>query len=196
MEPAVARQQHNYYIDVERRQFVPRLRLQLQAERTELQGDGQDAVEIAIRVLDNGGNVAQDFNGELRVTTTRGRLSRPGGRVTAQGGQASIKLTSVPETVARVTVTVQDPSGRCISDFRASSSCKPKVYYEQRSLTMHQKELAKQAWSEANLDCGKDEKLDAFLHYFESAPGDCWPQVVNELREHYPELKERLVMPL
>src|SRR2546427_3788579 len=61
---------------------------------------------------------------------------------------------------------------------------------------MHQKELVKQAWVEAGLYRGRDVKLAAFLEYFDRASMDCWPEVVKELREHYPELKERLVIPI
>ena len=104
-----------YYIDMESRQLSPMPHLQIQADRVELEGDGQDSVDLAIRVVDTSGNLLEYFSGDLRVTTTRGRLSIPGGRIKAEHGRASITLTSVAETIARVTVIVQDPSGCCLS---------------------------------------------------------------------------------
>lgn len=102
-----------YYVDVGRHQLVPQSRLRVQAERTRILGDGKDAVEITISALDEAGNVVESFDGDLRVRTTRGRLSALGGRTKANHGQAQITLTSVAETIDRVSITVQDLSGRC-----------------------------------------------------------------------------------
>jgi len=102
-----------YFFDVKAKKLVPRLRLDVKPERTQLQGDGKDTIQIQIGVLGDGGKVADDFNGELRVTTTRGRLSASGGQIKATQGRGSIKLTSVAETVDRVWLTVRDLAGRC-----------------------------------------------------------------------------------
>jgi len=101
-------------VDVKGGKLVAKPRLQVQAERAQLQGDGKDSVQIDIVVLGEGGKVVKDFTGELRVTTTRGRLSAPGGRIKGAHGRASITLTSVAETVDRVWVAVSESSGRCI----------------------------------------------------------------------------------
>ncbi len=102
-----------YYFDAKTGKAIPRLQMDVKPERTQLQGDGKDSVEIHITVLGDGGTAAHDFNADLRVTTSRGRLSAPGGRIKAVHGSASIKLTSVPETVGKVSITVQDLIGRC-----------------------------------------------------------------------------------
>ena len=102
-----------YSIDVERRQLAMKYRLQIQTDRTEIQGDGKDSVEIEISVVDEPGEVVGSFDGDLRVTTSRGRLSASGGRIKAENGRASITLTSTMETVENVHVLVRDPSGRC-----------------------------------------------------------------------------------
>jgi hypothetical protein len=102
-----------YYIDVKGKKLLPKPRLELKAERPQLQGDGKDSVQIQITVQDASGNAMDHFNGELRVTTTRGRLSAPGGRVKAERGRASIKLASAAETVDKVFVCVRDLAGHC-----------------------------------------------------------------------------------
>jgi len=105
----------NYRIDVERRQLAMKPRLQVQADRTQIQGDGKDSVEIEISVVDDTSNVVESFNDELRVSTSRGHLSAPGGRIKAENGRANITLTSTIETVEHVGVFVRDPLERCIT---------------------------------------------------------------------------------
>jgi hypothetical protein len=61
---------------------------------------------------------------------------------------------------------------------------------------MHQKELARRVWEKAGLYRSKNARLRAFLAHFDATPGTCWPDVVNEVRAHYPELKAALVVPL
>ncbi len=61
---------------------------------------------------------------------------------------------------------------------------------------MHQKELAKQAWEQAGLYRSSDRKLRDFLRHVEELPGDCWPELVQEVRDKYPDYKERLAIPL
>ena len=101
-----------YLVDAALGEVVPKPRLELVAERRELEGDAHDAVEIALRVVDTEGRVAGDFDGPVQVATTRGRLSERGGRLRVTAGRASFSLTSVAETVARVVVSAHDPSGR------------------------------------------------------------------------------------
>lgn len=102
-----------YYVDVAQRQLVSKPQIRVQSERTQLQGDGKDSVELKISLVNEAGEVVESFDGDLRVMTSRGRLSSPGGRIKVDQGRASITLTSVAETVAQVSITVQDPSGRC-----------------------------------------------------------------------------------
>jgi hypothetical protein len=105
--------QEGFRVDTARRKLVPKLELQLEAERTELDGDGKDTTEIEIRAVDQDGKTARRFAGELRVATTRGRLDPKGGRAKARAGKCRVTLTSAAETVQRVLVTAEDPKGLC-----------------------------------------------------------------------------------
>ncbi len=109
--------QGRYYIDTAKHHLVPKPQLRVQAERTQIEGDGKDSVEIKISVVNEAGEVMESFDGDLRVMTGRGRLSAPGGCIKADHGRASITLTSVAETVAQVSITVQDPLGRCAEGY-------------------------------------------------------------------------------
>lgn len=110
--PAEAFQQ-GYHVDVHRRQLVPKHQIRLEAARVGLEGDGNDSTEIVITVVDGSGKVVKGFEGEIRVSTSRGRLSHKGGRVKARGGTCRVTLTSAPETVEHVVVSARDPAGRC-----------------------------------------------------------------------------------
>jgi hypothetical protein len=61
---------------------------------------------------------------------------------------------------------------------------------------MHQKDLARQAWQDAGLYRSRSEPLQAFLRRFEESAPDCWPDLVEEVRTRYPELKSKLATPL
>jgi len=61
---------------------------------------------------------------------------------------------------------------------------------------MQQKTLVKQAWLDANLYYSNDPKLAAFLKHVEESAIDCWPELIREVREHYPECKEQIVTPI
>jgi len=52
------------------------------------------------------------------------------------------------------------------------------------------------AFSAGECQNSKDQKLLAFLQHVDTVPGDCWPELVGELRERYPEYKTQLVVPL
>src|SRR5215472_5273629 len=77
-----------HYVDVKTRKLIPKPHLNLKPERTQLKGDGKDTIEIQITVVDHDGKVHAGFSGELQVSTTRGKLSAPGGRVKASKGRA------------------------------------------------------------------------------------------------------------
>jgi hypothetical protein len=104
----------NARFDHEAGELVPLFHLRVEPKRAELEGNGEDGTAISVSVVDSEGRLVNDFEGELTVTTTRGRLSERGGRVVAKNGQATLELTSVAETVAQVVVGARDPSGRSL----------------------------------------------------------------------------------
>jgi hypothetical protein len=95
-------------VDPSEGRLIPRPRIQLAADRDSITGDGEDSTQITITVTDAAGVRDQGFAGEVRASTTHGRLSEPGGRVTLRDGAATITLTSTPETIDRIRVTVRD----------------------------------------------------------------------------------------
>jgi hypothetical protein len=101
-------------VDVRARAIAPAWVLRAGAPRRELEGDGTDSVELEIAALDEHGAVDPGFEDEVRVTTTRGRLSERGGRVRLAEGLGRITLTTAAETVDRVLVAVSDPAGRAV----------------------------------------------------------------------------------
>ncbi len=100
-------------VDIESGNLVAKYQLNVQVPRTQLNGDGVDTVDIQVSAVDEAGNAVAGFQGDLRAVTSRGKLSSAGGRLTAADGTATFRLTASAETVARVRVTVSDPSGRC-----------------------------------------------------------------------------------
>ena len=99
-----------------RKSLVTRPRLRLRSDRDAIEGDGVDSVTLYIDVIDEGGSVMREYQNEVHVTTTRGKLSTKGGRVNVEAGQGSIVLTSVRETVDRVDVKARTPDGSAVSD--------------------------------------------------------------------------------
>lgn len=98
-------------VDPAEGRLVRRPPLRLATDRQEITGDGEDSVEITVTVVDPEGGTDEGFAGEIRVSTTHGRLSVPGGRVAVSGRTATVTLTSTPETIERVLVTARDPRG-------------------------------------------------------------------------------------
>lgn len=90
-------------VDLESQRIVPQPALHVTSDKTELDGDGQAVARIRVEARDAGGT-RSDFSGEVKVTTTRGRLSARGGLVELKAGVAELTLTSANETVARVEV--------------------------------------------------------------------------------------------
>jgi hypothetical protein len=103
-------------VSTQRQMLVSRPLLHLRTDRDELEGDGQDSLVIYIEVLDDEGRVIRDFAGEVEFTTTRGKLSARGGRVTIERGQSSITLTSVRETVNKVYVRARSIDDSAVPD--------------------------------------------------------------------------------
>jgi hypothetical protein len=104
-----------HFVDPTRRELRTLREIDVRAEKSELDADGEDSTELEIVVRDpDTGAVDESFSGALVVTTTRGRLSERGGRVDARQGRASIRLLSAVETVREVQVIVEDPRGRAV----------------------------------------------------------------------------------
>ncbi len=100
-------------VDPEKRQLVARPVLSLKADKNELTGNGSDKAVIEIQVADENGKPVRTHDGKVKVTTSRGKLSAPGGVVQLERGHAKIALTSVNETVSRVTVEAKALDDSC-----------------------------------------------------------------------------------
>jgi hypothetical protein len=100
----------------QRQTLVPRQRLRLRSDREVLEGDGEDSLTIFIDVVDEDGRIQRDYQSEVHVTTTRGKLDAKGGRVAIENGRGKVVLTSVRETVDRVQVKARTPDGSAVSD--------------------------------------------------------------------------------
>lgn len=98
-------------VDPSSRELVALPHLVVDPERTVLEGDGQDTVTVEIRAVDDEGAVAEDFSGEVHVQTGRGKLSARGGTVRLERGRATIRLTSVAETVDAVPLVARATDG-------------------------------------------------------------------------------------
>lgn len=100
-------------VDVKEKRLVQLPWLELTTAKSELLGDGQDETKIEIEAVSAAERPVLRVAGKVKVTTTRGRLSARGGVVDMVQGRATINLTSVNETVARVTVTAESLTGIC-----------------------------------------------------------------------------------
>ena len=100
-------------VDVARGVLVLQPRLSLSADKREIDGDGQDNAQIAIEVLGANGRLVGDFQGRIKLTTSRGRLSARGGMVDLVDGKAEVTLTSSAETVSRVQLRATAPDALC-----------------------------------------------------------------------------------
>jgi hypothetical protein len=101
-------------VDVEQKRLVAKPSLQLTAEKTRLEGNGSDATTIQIAVVDTNGRPVARYTGPVKVATSRGKLSARGGIVQLTRGRGEITLTSVAETVDKVTVTATATDGRAL----------------------------------------------------------------------------------
>jgi hypothetical protein len=98
--------QSRVMVDILHKKVVAQPKISLTTRKHELLGDGVDSTSIEIEVLGGDGHVKRDFNSQVKVSTTRGKLSTRGGLVVVREGVGSITLTSAPETVSRVQVQV------------------------------------------------------------------------------------------
>ena len=85
----------------------------LSAGKSELTGDGKDNVEIDVSVVGPDGKTKKSYNGTIKLSPTRGKLSTKGGLVKIKNGKGKAVFTSVNETVGRVSVTALSPAGEC-----------------------------------------------------------------------------------
>jgi hypothetical protein len=99
-------------VDVAQKRLVAKPSLQLTAEKTRLEGNGSDSTSIQIAVVDPNGRPVARYAGSVKVATSRGKLSARGGIVDVRRGRGEITLTSVAETVDKVTVTATATDGR------------------------------------------------------------------------------------
>jgi hypothetical protein len=104
---------HRMMVDVAREAIVPMPALRLSAKKLEVLGDGKDSADIDIEVLAADGKTTSPFNGQIKLTTSRGKLSARGGVVDVVNGRARVSLTSVPETVSVVSVSATALKGVC-----------------------------------------------------------------------------------
>ena len=102
-------------VDVKHMKIVAKPKLVLSAGKKEIVGDGQDSTEIEIKVVGATGRAVHTVDDQIKITTTRGRLSARAGIVDLVQGRATITLTSVNETVSEVRVRALSVSGACAS---------------------------------------------------------------------------------
>jgi hypothetical protein len=103
-------------VSTRRKSVEPLPRLRLRSDRDVLEGDGKDSVSIQVDVVDENGRIMRDFQANLEATTSRGKVSEHGGKITLRNGQTTFRLTSTAETAARVQVRIRDPNGLAVSD--------------------------------------------------------------------------------
>jgi hypothetical protein len=92
------------YVELKSRRLLELPRLRLRAERESISGDGNESIEVTVDVIDRQGQIQRNFSGPVHISTTRGKLSVPGGRLTMKRGVGKFQLTSSAETVEKVRV--------------------------------------------------------------------------------------------
>lgn len=102
------------YVDIKSRKVIEKPKIQLSSKKKELAGDGRDKSVIEIKVVNNKGKVVKSYNGTVKVSTSRGKLSTKGGLVEIKKGTGKTTLTSVNETIDRVKVTAKCLDGKCL----------------------------------------------------------------------------------
>jgi hypothetical protein len=101
------------WVDPATRRPEPLPQLKLTADRQALTGDGTDTVRIGIAIVGANGGTLPDRSDRIRVTTTHGKLSSPGGLVEVRDGVGEITLRSTSETVPLVAVKATSETGLC-----------------------------------------------------------------------------------
>lgn len=103
-----------FMVDTKSRKVIEMLRIRLSSEKDELEGDGKDKTIIEIKVVNFEGKIVDSYNGMVKITTNRGKLSARGGLVKLKKGRGEITLISANETVDRVSVMAQCLDGTCV----------------------------------------------------------------------------------
>lgn len=99
-------------VDPDKEKIVDRPRLVVEPAKEAIEGDGEARVKIAIKAVNVAGKPVKGFSGDVKVSTSRGRLSEKGGVVSLRNGTGEIELTSVAETVDKVLVTARSADGK------------------------------------------------------------------------------------
>jgi hypothetical protein len=102
-------------VDLKTKRLVLKPSLRLTVDKPQLNGDGRDTAVIEIQAVDAQGKPVRSLEGEVRVTTERGKLSERGGMVKLVQGLAKLELTAVNETVRRVRVRAEALNGGAAS---------------------------------------------------------------------------------
>lgn len=103
----------NVRVDLPTMTVIPLSPIRLTLDRTQIEGDGEDNAAIEISVHRDDGSVDTSYEGQIRVTTTRGKLSAREGLVQMYEGHGSVSLRSTDETVAVVRVTAECVEHQC-----------------------------------------------------------------------------------
>ena len=77
-------------------------------------GDVNYNTTIEIKVVNNKGKVDDSYEGRIKISTNRGKLSARGGVVKLKKGVGQITLISANETVDRVSIMAQCLEGKCL----------------------------------------------------------------------------------
>lgn len=101
-------------VDPKSGKLVPKPQIKLVADRTKLLGNGEDSVDINISIVNENGVVDKSNETEVKVMSSRGKLSTEGGIVKLKHGLGKIQLKSVAETASEVQVTARCVNGRCV----------------------------------------------------------------------------------
>lgn len=94
----------DFLVDVKNKKIIEKPTIELTSKKIQLNGDGKDKSIVSINVVDKKGKTIKDFNGQIKVITSRGKLSAKAGIVELNNGVGEISITSVNETVSQVKV--------------------------------------------------------------------------------------------
>jgi hypothetical protein len=106
-----------FFYDAKTKTLLPRPRIQIHTDKTALEGNGDESTVLNIRIVDDEGAVIVAFEGQIKVSTTRGKLSEHGGIVKIKKGVGEIRLFSPKETVDRVQVAARSVDRRCATGY-------------------------------------------------------------------------------
>jgi hypothetical protein len=102
--PETLRSTRGFRVDPRKRALIARDRIVLTPERTEIEGDGSDNIRIVLHIENPKGDQSTSFNGQVKISVSRGKISARKGIVDVSKGRAEFTLTSVAETADRVSL--------------------------------------------------------------------------------------------